>query len=333
MSSRRRVHRVLSAGEQDAALRLAVAYAGMEFFQYLVTSQSLVPVFGTPAFTVDEWPLLPHVMRGLLLIAFFMIVRREFRDTQPAWPDRRQICLAAIMFSAAAASVAIAMHPSTDRVFAVLAFLQEFPYERGMVVGALIWLAFTVPLVPLILLLFPAAFLYRHRWLLVAGWCLYAAYLCGEVANAYYFRVTGPFLTSAVQWTVGLFPGGTTARLSRWTVAYERFAIEIGPACSEFAALALLGGVLAVTWWRRPPRTPARIALAFVMLVLSAAGLFVLNVIRIALIMALGAKWPELAIGLFHGGVGGILMIAYIAAILPIAAQIGGRGPNRTATV
>jgi exosortase/archaeosortase family protein len=297
--------------QRDLLVRFFVMYAVLMGSQYFIASQALAPVFGHPSFTLDEWPLFSKALPALLLLLLFIVVRRDAAQFVETEPPRDQVHLSLVAFILITALLSYLLHPSDAVVLTLMRFASHDLTVRMMAIGATILLLYTVLLVPAAYCLFPAEVLSRHWRIFLATWSLYALYAFGEVLNVFYFRVTGPWLVRVAQFVIRVFLGETAVGHHRWELTYHGFTVVVGPACSDFAALLLLAGILAFVWWKYPPRKIGQIATAILVTVCACAGVFVLNVTRIVSIMIVGSHWRSFAIGLFHSSSGAFLLFLY----------------------
>ena len=120
------------------------------------------------------------------------------------------------------------------------------------------------------------------------------------------------------------------------------FVVRVGPECSGYEGFGLVVAVVGCYLWlcRETLRFPAALALLPIALVAS----WVLNVLRIAALIAIGAEgWPEVAVEGFHIQAGwlafnavalGVIVLSRVVPVFrrsPAGPTVGTRGPNPAA--
>ncbi len=138
-----------------------------------------------------------------------------------------------------------------------------------------------------------------------------------------------------VYWLTIVFPGDSVL-IPPMTLRVQEFGVLIGEACSGvfsiFLFSALFGMLIALDWrktiaWR-----------AVVLFIFAMVGLFLVNVLRVYLIVLVGALYdPELAVGLFHSYVGSVLFLIFFVLFIwyfadwmhkPTEAPVGKNTPS-----
>lgn len=124
-----------------------------------------------------------------------------------------------------------------------------------------------------------------------------------------------PYLSDTVLWAEARLLGLTggmvhVITLNSPTLSLENFTVVIGEACSGVDSAIMFSGVyLFVTLLDWPRMDKRRLALLFP---LGLAGMFCMNILRVGLLMVVGAYWsPDFALSLFHENAGWILFVAY----------------------
>jgi len=152
-----------------------------------------------------------------------------------------------------------------------------------------------------------------HLWIYALatslGACLLGAYArtLWNSAAAWTFVLVKGMLT--------LFLSGVFTNLSTLSIGTQAFHVEIAPECSGLEGAALILGFCCLWLWllRREFRFPQALILAPV----SVAALFVLNAVRIAVLILIGnAGAPEIALGGFHSQAGWIAFNAVAIALM-----------------
>lgn len=305
---------------QDAilVLRLASVYLGALAFRWLIISQTISPLFGRSSFIVKKEEYFPIILPGLLLAVLFFVLRTRFRNKPIQKPDLVQIATALLTTVVSASALSVVMHPTPTQLHALNSFIFTNPAIYNAAAIATLYLGFFAITIPLFFVVLPRSVLLQNKKTLVFGYVLYALYLYGDSINTAYYRLTGPVMTDLIQKILAYLPGGASTQTSRWDITYQNFSVTFGSGCTELTAIILLLGLLGYVCWQRFPHTH-RGAMCFAgIAVLSSVGLLVLNILRVVLIMIVGSWWPELGIGLFHGGIGAVLLFGYIIAVIKL---------------
>jgi exosortase/archaeosortase family protein len=208
-------------------------------------------------------------------------------------------------------------HPSLERFIGIHTIIQADPVIAGPLMGSLIFLGLTSPIIPLTILLLPFTILRRYRNLLTGSAILGMLYLGALALEASFFAVSGPVIVRTVSWIVGLLPGPQPVT-GRWDLAFREFRVTVGPQCSEFSATILFVGLFIGLWFwlRRSYKAP--VWLGVLLGILGIVSFWIINILRITAIVVIGGFWPEFAIGLFHGSAGFIVFLIFFAAYMKI---------------
>lgn len=308
--------------QRNLVRRLACVFAALWALRVFLRSEFLGDFLLHPTMLVEGASFYPVFIPALVLSVYLAFIWREIAAASIVGPTDNQAAWGIVLLGIVGTSVALVLHPTTTQLQAMYHFASIDPALRTPAIAAGIEFLYLSLIVPLAMCFVPGSFLRRHRWPLIFGCLLIVLFLCGEIINYYYFRLSGPLLAEAVQWLMSHFPNGGMERASRWHVAYRGFQVMIGPACTDFSAMVLLIGMLGFVWWRRRPSTRRAWLAASTIMVGGVAGLFGINVLRIALIMVVGTWWPSFAIGLFHSSIGALVLFAYTAALTTLASHV-----------
>jgi exosortase E/protease (VPEID-CTERM system) len=119
-----------------------------------------------------------------------------------------------------------------------------------------------------------------------------------------------------------LFPGQVVCDVATKVVGTQTFAVAIAPQCSGYEGMGLMVVVLGSYLWLF--RSRLRFPAALLLLPLGTAAVWLLNVGRIVLLVALGTwGWPEVALGGFHSQAGWLafngvaFLVIFLAGRLP----------------
>ena len=98
------------------------------------------------------------------------------------------------------------------------------------------------------------------------------------------------------------------------TLKLNNFSVIIGPACSGVESLSLFIGLFVMLLvYEGENINKYRAVIIFL---LGLLGTYLLNIIRVSLIMIVGSKYPNFGIGLFHSQIGWILFSIFILILL-----------------
>jgi exosortase E/protease (VPEID-CTERM system) len=166
--------------------------------------------------------------------------------------------------------------------------------------------------------------LLRRHWpaLLVCSAVGAVAWATGLAAELFW-RPLGQATLAVVRPLLGvLFPGAVVCDGEKLCIGTDTFAVTIAPECSGYEGMGLVAVFLIAYLWvfRARLRFPA----ALLLLPLATAGVWLLNAVRITLLIGIGTwGWPEVALGGFHSQAG---WLAFLAVALGCVA-VAGRSP------
>jgi exosortase E/protease (VPEID-CTERM system) len=156
---------------------------------------------------------------------------------------------------------------------------------------------------------------------ILSGACLGAAgWAAGELAVSFWEPLGFSTLWSAHKLLACFYPDAFY-RASDFVVGTPSFDVTIAPECSGYEGMGLIAAFLAVylMLFRRSLRMPQALLLFPLGLGLS----WVLNVVRIAALVALGTSgWPEVAQGGFHSQAGWLAFNAVALGLVAVSGHI-----------
>ncbi len=260
----------------------------------------------------------PYVV-FVLLLAIFYFTHRENRDAKLALPNARQTLLGLFVFVACLLVSYGATHPSPARFFAMHSFIQSFPVAGGPLVAATLYWSLFLPVVGAFMLWLPQSYIWRYKYDLAFLGVTFVLYLYTAVLDAVYHLVAAPFILGQTAWLLAFFPGTVVADLARLQLTYDDFAVLIGPVCTGLNIMMLYTAGFIFFWWKAQatphPLVPVR---ALTVLCGGLAALYILNIVRIALIMIIGASFPGLGVELFHSSAGVVIAGLSCLLVLPL---------------
>ncbi len=98
------------------------------------------------------------------------------------------------------------------------------------------------------------------------------------------------------------------------TLTVNTFRVIIGPACSGMESLSLFIGLFLMLIVYEGENINKKKAI--IIFTLGLIGTYILNIIRVSLIMIVGQTHPQFAVGLFHSQIGWILFSLFILLLL-----------------
>jgi exosortase/archaeosortase family protein len=117
---------------------------------------------------------------------------------------------------------------------------------------------------------------------------------------------------------LALILGGASMDAASFSLGARGFSVIVGSPCSGITSLSMFAGIfllLAVL-----DRKRLRPGMAAALFLLGLAGAFAVNIMRIAILVAIGAiGHPELALDLFHTNAGWVFFVAYTLGFLWLA--------------
>ena len=304
-------------------------------------------------------PAAPICLAGLLIVAEFLIIGLTFKhgidfDCQANWGiaacATASKSLAALYCVIAAVGLFSLLRP--DLLRRLLAEAGRDP--RPLILNAA---GFALAMLPAVFMregsgtamLLPAFLLWmsgmglillgilgwlapRDRWsafLKQAGFPLLVVIAAGAIAPALAVRLqpiwqldTIADLTfRAVTWLVDLMGYDVVADPVRKHIGADGFVISVAPVCSGVEGIALVTIFVTLYLWLF--REELRFPRAFLLYPLGIMASACLNVVRIAVLLAIGMEGhPELAVGGFHSHAGWVMFTAVALGIIVIARRV-----------
>lgn len=262
----------------------------------------------------------PLTLAVVLFLGSAYLLRGRLSHERWQWPSHGQACIAVVGILLCAALVVKVYHPPEATIRAVATAGRQ-SLLIGEIIGAALQLAVLLP-VPFVFLLFvPGSFLRRHcgGFLLCGG--VFVLYLLLTVIEGAFHVLTLSFLLREVAAVLRLFSDAVAADPATLSLQFHDYAVRVGPLCSGADSLLLFALLFGAYWLhagRQGRLWHGKAAVAF------AAGLvfvYALNVLRVVLLMMVGATSPEAATALFHGTAGAVLFFAvfllYVAMVIP----------------
>ena len=129
-----------------------------------------------------------------------------------------------------------------------------------------------------------------------------AAWVTGFFTEAFWRPLAG-YTFTVVRWMVGLIYTETFADPAQLEVGTPTFSVAITPQCSGYEGIGLIVAFLGAYLWFS--RKTLRFPNALVLLPIGAVAVWILNSVRIAVLIVIGTSgWPDVALGGFHSQAG-----------------------------
>lgn len=198
-----------------------------------------------------------------------------------------------------------ATHPSLERFMAMHTFVQSNPITGGPLAAGVLYAALFLPILPALFLLLPWNIL-RANWRdLAVLLAIFFLSLFGPILDALYHMAVAPLILASVH-TLLLPLGGAIAEPDHLRIGFRGFEVIVGPVCSGLNMLALFTAFVGFLWIRTSGLNTARMLLS---LTIGLIALFLLNILRITLVMIVGAALPAVGLLLFHSSAGLLLLL------------------------
>ncbi len=165
-------------------------------------------------------------------------------------------------------------------------------------------------------LLFPPTFLKSFRRPLV--WCflfLIAYVWLAALRIVFHAELAGvPLRGAAAILSLGAVP--VSASVADLSLRYGTFSATIGAECLGLDGVGMYALLCAALWALKPAGSVRDVMLRLLGISLCAMLLYMLNILRIALIMIVGDRFPYKAVSLFHSGIGALfLFIVFLITV------------------
>ena len=132
--------------------------------------------------------------------------------------------------------------------------------------------------------------------------------------QAWYYLSLG--VARAVVFLFSLFTTQTSLQVTQLDpiVTLKTFTVIIGPPCSGIESLSMFFGLWLLLFVYEQDKL--NLFRSVVVLFIGLIGAYVLNIFRVALILLIGTRNPELAVGMFHSQAGWVLFSVFILVLL-----------------
>ena len=178
------------------------------------------------------------------------------------------------------------------------------------------WLLYLLGVVCLALVIYSPAF-FRQTYFSLFVFSIIASFfyiITTILWQAWYYMSLG--VAKVVVFVFSLFTSQTSLQVTAVdpVVTLQNFTVIIGPPCSGIESLSMFFGLWLLLFVYEQDRL--QVGRSVVVLFVGLVGAYVLNIFRVALILMMGTKNPDFAVGLFHSQVGWVLFSVFILVLL-----------------
>ena len=178
------------------------------------------------------------------------------------------------------------------------------------------WLLYLLGVVCLALVMYSPSF-FRQTYFSLFVFSIIASFfyiITTILWQAWYYMSLG--VAKVVVFVFSLFTSQTSLQVTAVDpiVTLQNFTVIIGPPCSGIESLSMFFGLWLLLFVYEQDRL--QVGRSVVVLFVGLVGAYVLNIFRVALILMMGTKNPDFAVGLFHSQVGWVLFSVFILVLL-----------------
>lgn len=316
------IPRALQLAHQHRALliRLAAVYGVLLIAFFGVQSSFATSIQETSFVGPKGMSSFPLLLIGALLIGLFLYSIFEDSRKTLGKLSLSQISLGITLVCMATFVAYWATHPTLERFYWMHQFIQKHPIAGGPIMAALLYSAMILPLWAAFVPLFPSTYLWRNWSVFLFGVLLLESYLFSSALEALYYKISVVHTLRISGAILALLPGESMVSAQGFRLGYRGYEVVVGPACSGITMLTLFVGLFGFLWYRfSSVLSHLKTALS---LTIGVIVFFILNAMRIVLIMVVGGTFPWAAAELFHGSIGAalffLLFLVYLKWIFPL---------------
>src|SRR5262249_3854145 len=146
------------------------------------------------------------------------------------------------------------------------------------------------------------------------------AWAAGSLAQDLWYPL-GVYTLRVVLWLFGLFNVKTISNMTKLTIGSHGFEVSVLPGCSGYEGIGFVLVFLSVYLWHF--RDKLRFPHALAILPLGAGSIWMLNAVRIAVLILIGSSgWPNIALGGFHSQAGWLSFNAVGLGLVMITTRV-----------
>lgn len=299
----------LSAAHQKILTALLCWYGISVAVVFVLVSQSLDDLTGRPAIYPASFNELPLLMPLILLGALCLYNRALLKDETIPEPSWKQAATALYAFIPVALVSFFITHPGESQFEELQRFVQTAPVIGGTILSGVVRAALFLPSIPLFFAFLPISLIKRFTLQLTLIVGVMFVFLFANTLDALFYDVTMPFILTFSYWPLQIISSDVSLDAAERLLRVGDFKAYVGPTCAGFSLLAVFIGFYAV-YWEHLSRLPGFSAFrAMTALPAGLIILFFLNILRISVLMLLGDYSPNLAVVIFHGAAGTLILL------------------------
>lgn len=276
-----------------------------------VKSQALTEILARPFAGPLHFGPFP-VQFSAILIAGFLITQWPRLHSFTIERKNRATWITGIIFFAATVALGIFItHPGTSAPNFLTHGGVEYP-----IVSALRYSVLVLILPASSLLLFPLGFLKKLQRPLLLCFLFLLIYIWVAALRIVFHEELAGFILRTTSALLSLTSIPVTATFPDLSLRFGSFAASIGAECLGLDSVGMYLLLCAALWALKPASSSAAVRRRIAGILLGAAVLYALNILRIALIMMIGQSFPGTAVNLFHGSIGALfLFIVFLITV------------------
>jgi exosortase/archaeosortase family protein len=276
---------------------------------FFLVSKTLDDVTGRPAIYPGSFNTLPLLMPAILLGALCLYNRKALQKTDVQDPSWKQLSTALYVSIPVILLSFFITHPGEAQFAELQRFVQTAPVIGGTILSGVIRAALLLPALPLLFAFVPLSLIKKFTLQLTLILGVMFVFLFANTLDALFYDVTMPFILTFSYWPLQLVSGDVSLDAAERLIRVGDFKAYVGPTCAGFSLLAIFLGFYAV-YWEHLSRLKGFSAMkAMIALPIGLLILFFLNILRISVLMLLGDYSPELAVVIFHGAAGTLILL------------------------
>ena len=291
--------------------------AGRLVFLFLLTvmsvnvfpSEWLARIKGKPSLVPTKIEGLPLIVLALLLVAFVLLYRKSFDSADLGFPKKKQAVFGWASMLLLMLIVYNSLHPDYATLIALQAKAQNSSMFYASLLGGGFYTILLLPFVVGLFTMFRVSFLSSLKWPLVAIVLLTVFSIFGLFLEVQYFSFVYKPTMMLVEFLLILMQHPADIGPAYMQVSLANFSVNVGPACSGFRFATIFTILYGLVWFSKERSGNARHGRLFLLYLGGLVMLFVVNVLRIALIVLVGKYYPVFAAALFHNLIGTVLFL------------------------
>jgi exosortase/archaeosortase family protein len=301
---------MFNSSQKTVAGRLSFLFAVTVFSVNVIPSQWLAALTGKPSLVPVKIEGIPLITLALLLAGFVLIYRMRLDAVDTGWPKRVQAIAAWIVMGISFLCVFNALHPDHDTLVAIYKQANTVSVFYASLFGGAFYAVLLLPFIAGLFIVFRWSFIRAFLWPFLLIILLTILSIFGLFIEVQYFTFIYKPTMILVGWFLAI--AGHSAQISPnfIHITLADFSVNVGPACSGFRFATIFSILYGLLWFSVFKKGGAKHGRLFLMYAGGLLLLFVVNALRIALIVMIGKYYPVFAAALFHNVIGAALFLA-----------------------